>query len=360
MQVTEPQMSTTLSGDEQEARRTLVLVVGSGRSGTSLFAGALKRLGFHVPQPEVPADATNPRGFAESRWVVDFHTRLLEEARVQAGDARPSAWAATGRIGLQEPHPARLRTWLEEQFGSGDHLVVKDPRLAWFLPLWRACAKDVGVSARHAMVVRHPAAVVNSKQAAYAGRPSETSRTAGWLNLTLFTERAAREGARAVVRYDRLLDDWAREVDRVGTALDLEVVTNASWTSMLHVQQFLEPSLSRASADWRGLSVPPVLTELADHVWELVCRLADTDREAEDVVRAELDAARETYTALYETAEALVDSSIWAASRVPASAGKNPPQRTAARTVPTTVRRRVPLRLRRAVLSALRKVNPGR
>ena len=70
-------------------QRSLVLVAGSGRSGTSLFTGILQRLGFLVPQPEVPADETNPRGFAESQWVVDFHTKLLREARVQVADARP-------------------------------------------------------------------------------------------------------------------------------------------------------------------------------------------------------------------------------------------------------------------------------
>ena len=29
--------------------------------------GMLQRLGYHVPQPEVPADDTNPKGFAE--WL---------------------------------------------------------------------------------------------------------------------------------------------------------------------------------------------------------------------------------------------------------------------------------------------------
>jgi hypothetical protein len=89
--------------------RSLVLVAGSGRSGTSLFAGIMKRLGYTVPGPEVPADETNPRGFAESQWVVDFHTRLLRRAGVQTADARPSAWARTARVGLDDAVVAELR-----------------------------------------------------------------------------------------------------------------------------------------------------------------------------------------------------------------------------------------------------------
>src|ERR687886_536540 len=108
--------------------RSLVLVASSGRSGTSLMSGTLQRLGFHVPQPEVPADETNPRGFAESQWVVDFHTRLLKRAGVQVADARPSAWALAARVGLEAETTAELREWLLGHLAVAPHLIVKDPR----------------------------------------------------------------------------------------------------------------------------------------------------------------------------------------------------------------------------------------
>ena len=61
-----------------------------------------------------------------------------------------------------------------------------------------------------ATVLRHPAAVVESKQRSYGGWQGDVNRTAGWLNLTLFTERATREGPRVFVRYEDLLDDWTK------------------------------------------------------------------------------------------------------------------------------------------------------
>ena len=70
----------------------LVLVVGVGRSGTSLVSGILGQLGFHIPQPEVQADDTNPRGFGEPKWVVDFHTRLLRARGITVNDSRPGAF----------------------------------------------------------------------------------------------------------------------------------------------------------------------------------------------------------------------------------------------------------------------------
>jgi hypothetical protein len=73
------------------ATKRLVLVAGVGRSGTSLFTSILNLAGFHVPQPEVQADATNPKGFGEPQWVVDFHGRQLRSRRVSIWDSRPGS-----------------------------------------------------------------------------------------------------------------------------------------------------------------------------------------------------------------------------------------------------------------------------
>jgi hypothetical protein len=224
MAISEQTESTTTDGEQPTARkaeRSLVLVAGSGRSGTSLFSGILQRLGYHVPRPEVPADSTNPRGFAESEWVVEFHTRLLTKVGVQVSDARPAAWGHTAEVALDDAVHDELSRWLGKQFRAADHVLIKDPRLCWFLPLWRRCAEEAGVSPRFATVLRHPAAVIESKQRSYGGWQSDVNRTAGWLNLTLFTERATREGPRAFVRYEDLLDDWTRILGQVGEMLDL-------------------------------------------------------------------------------------------------------------------------------------------
>ncbi len=236
--------------------RTLVLVAGSGRSGTSLIAGILQRLGLHVPQPEVPADATNPRGFAESRWVVDFHTALLLRARVQTSDARPAAWALTAEVALDEAVRRELRAWLTAQYAQADHLVVKDPRLTWFLPLWRRCAEDVGSAARYISMVRHPASVVASKERWYGGWQGEVGRAAGWVNQTLFTERATRASPRVFLRYDDLLEDWTRATARVGEVLDLAAVRDAPVAALRRAHEFVDPSLRRSQPDWGEMRSP--------------------------------------------------------------------------------------------------------
>jgi hypothetical protein len=341
-------------------RRSLVLVAGSGRSGTSLFSGILQRLGFRVPPPEVPADDTNPRGFAESQWVVDFHTDLLRSARVQVADARPAAWAHTAQACLDEDVQRRLRAWLEQQFRAADDLVIKDPRLSWFLPLWRQCAEQVDARPAFVTMLRHPAAVIDSKQRWYGGDQGETGRAAGWINQTLFTERATRESPRVFVPYDDLLEDWTRAVGRVGVVLDLAVVRDAPAPAIREVHGFVDQRLSRSRPDWGDSALPPALRARADEVWTLVCALADDATADADAIGERLDAVRVEYLELYAEAEAIAQSSIVAAGRGPrpsATGGARIPAPALwlIRSVPERHRRRVPARWRSSIARVLRR-----
>lgn len=329
--------------------RSLVLVAGSGRSGTSLFTGILQRLGFHVPEPEVPADETNPRGFAESQWVVEFHSRLLRRAGVQVSDARPAAWSHVADLTLMDEIADELRNWLRGRFKEADHLIVKDPRLSWFLPLWRRCAETLDVSPRFVTVLRHPAAVIDSKQRYYGRWQGDISRTAGWLNQALFTERATRETQRAFVRYEDLLDDWTSSVARVGDVLGLQVIQDAPAASIVRVHDFVDRNLSRSRSSWDEFEIPEGLREQVDHVWTLLMQLADADV-AE--IHERLDAARAEYIALYEDAEAIAQSSIAASS---AAGGRGGTLVRVARKMPRGVRDKLPLSWRKAAYRAARR-----
>jgi hypothetical protein len=338
-------------GAPVEHLRTLVLVAGSGRSGTSVLSGILQRLGFHVPQPEVPADDTNPRGFAESQWVVDFHVGLLKRARVQTSDARPAAWSLAAEVSFDPSAERRLRSWLKGQLAEADNIVIKDPRLSWFLPLWRRCAVEIGIQPCVATMLRHPAAVVGSKQRWYGTWQGDANRAAGWLNQILFTERATRDTQRAFIRYDELLADWPQAVGRLGERLGLAPVRDASWTALRGVEAFIEPSLSRSAESWDGFEIPEALRRQADSVWELVCRLADEHEAEAEPLLAALDAARASYVQLYEEAEAIAQSSVWAAKG--AETGSQAASRLIVRAVPKKVRRRLPVRFRRAAARLL-------
>src|SRR4051812_25210839 len=266
-----------------DEERRLVLVVGVGRSGTSLLTGILGQLGFHVPQPEVEADDTNPRGFSEPRWAVDFHSRLLRARRVTVNDSRPSAFESTAGAADDPALLTELRAWLKGQLAEAAAVVVKDPRTGWFLPLWTRSSADLGVEARYVTTLRHPAEILASAAKSYGDWQSPASRAAAWINVTLETERATRGGRRAFVRYEDLMDDWPRELRRMGELLEIPSLTDGDLrTRFAQVDDFVDPTLHRNRIRWDELDMPPRLRDMAEEVWSLLQPLAEPGGDSEE------------------------------------------------------------------------------
>ena len=383
-----------------ESARRLVLVAGSGRSGTSTMSGILRLVGLHVPQPEVRADATNPRGFGEPQWVVDLHAAMLDRARVHPSDARPAAWGHAADV-VTEPVRRQLDRWLGQQFTAAardtSELVIKDPRLAWFLPLWTGAAERSQASAAVITMLRPPAEVVASKVRSYGGPKTDSNRLAAWVNMMLHTEYATRGGLRAFVSYHALLDDWTTAVHRMGETLQVRGVRDASADQIRNVHLFVDPALRRVSVDWSDVEAPAPLRELADESWEALSHLVDPTADDADL-RRRLDQLRDAYMELYLASEQLAMSSVIAARRtkppgrdigapdsshgpeptsmpVPATTTAQPaltapsaqPVRTGTRrldrlssAVPHAVRARIPARLRRRVRAGLARLQGDR
>jgi hypothetical protein len=329
-------------------RRRLVLVVGVGRSGTSLLAGILGQVGFHIPQPEVVADSTNPRGFGEPRWVVDFHTRLMRRARVTVFDARPAAWEKTRAFAENREVQAELRDWVASEMRHSDDVVVKDPRVGWFLPLWLSAARELELSTSFITMLRHPAEILASARRSYGEWQTDASRAASWLNVMLESERATRGAPRAFIRYEDLMSDWAGELGRVGDTVDLPLLAGFDRARFPEVDQFVDPTLHRNRGGWDGLEVPESVRTLSDDVWTALQPLAGRGDGAE--VHPTLDAARVTYDELYAEAEAIAQSSVTA---VKPRRKQQAPTQNGSVSLRVRLARRVPARYRRRIRSAL-------
>ncbi|GCD89727.1 sulfotransferase family protein [Nocardioides sp. LS1] len=345
--------------------RKVLFVAGAGRSGTSTMAGLMQILGLHVPQPEVVADETNPKGFGEPAWAVEHHDRLLKEAGVQVSDARPDAWFETGRVSTREPERIKTAEWLESHFSeSPDYteLVVKDPRLSWFLSLWRVAAIRTGATPVFATMLRPPAEVVGSKQKYYANRLGSAHLAASWLNMLLHTERATREsvadGGRSFVRYADLLDDWTKTTMQVGEQLDLQHLLHAKSEAIRDGHRFVDPGLRRVTQSLADLNLPPRLHEITGDTWHELNKLADPGGDTPEV-HAALDSLREAYVELYEEAEAISRSSVVAAEQRVRKQGKGAPRPAAPAPsslvdkVPHDLRAKIPPSVRRGVRKAL-------
>lgn len=287
----------------------LVIVTGSGRSGTSSVAGTLKRLGLHIPQPEVEADERNPLGYYEPLWVADFHKFFLNDIPVRTIDSRPHA----GRIAMDAVTPEReaeLREWLRTELAAqpdGTVVAIKETRAYWLYPLWLRVALEVGAEVTSLTMLRHPAQVVRSRDAAYLTeetdsfrRQRETTNVAAWMNSVFETERATRTNPRAFVPYYDLIGDWRAAITRACGQIGVDP---GDLAAPHPVDDFLTTSLNRSGADWQGLMVAPDLVEMAEATWAASGVLVERPGDSEAM--AELDRLRAAYVELYESAAAI-------------------------------------------------------
>lgn len=295
-----------------DTRSTIVLVTGSGRSGTSALAGTLKRLGLEVPQPEVPADHKNPRGYYEPQWVMDFHKPRLKALAVHNIDSRPDAPRIVEESLEDGEAQAELTEWLTLQLARGTrHLVIKDPHAYWFASIWRDAAAAVGADLRLLTSIRHPVEVAGSRDLAYLQdqpeelrRSKETSNITGWVHSALLTEAAGRGLGRAFLRYDDLMSDWRPALRRVGEQLGLDFSPAPEDGSPHPVDDFLDQDLRRSRLTWDDVNVPSSLREMAEEVWLLVNALVEDPGHHDSQVR--LDRIHAEYDDMYRASAAIV------------------------------------------------------
>jgi hypothetical protein len=278
----------------------------------------------------------------------------MSKARVTVFDSRPAAWDATRAAGEDPANRQALRDWLQDQLGQADAVVVKDPRIGWFLPLWTESARDLGVATSFVTMLRHPAEILASARRSYGDWQTDASRAASWVNEMIEIERATRGARRVFVRYEDLLGDWARELRRAGDEADLPLLRGLDRASHPEADSFVDPSLHRNRGGWGGLDVPARVRDLADEVWAELNLLAEPGADAA-AVAARLDAARERYGAMHAEAEAIAQSAVTAVRprrKKPAAAPAPDPSLYVrlARRVPARYRRRL-----RPVVRALRR-----
>lgn len=292
-------------------KKSLVIVSGPGRSGTSAITGALSSLGIHVPGPLVEANRSNPRGFFETRWVVEFHKALLAKAHTYEFDPDPRAVDRVQTV-VDDDVRSDLDRWLTSSSGaqSADQLAIKDPRTVWVHDVWGEAAADHGLDTCYLTTLRHPAQVAGSREKYYGqnadarrARAYAINKVAGWVNVSLLNERQTRPNRRVFIRYTDLISDWRPVLGRIGESLGLTFDSDLTPARPHPIDDFITPGLQHVHTGWDDLDIPHDLRNLADAVWNASERLADSHPDAS--LDAEFDQLSEQYDRLFSGAVAI-------------------------------------------------------
>jgi glycosyltransferase involved in cell wall biosynthesis len=229
---------------------TVVCVLGMHRSGTSVTTWMLNVLGAYLGPANdlVPPAPDNPRGFWESRTIVELNSRILMRlgGHSLAPPVFPSGWH-------RAPWLADLRKQaamhIHASYADAGLWAWKDPRSCLTLPFWQ----EVMPPMKYVICLRNPADVAQSLE-----RRNRTPYDRGlylWLLYTLGALQHTRMHPQNLVLFDHLIDDPTEELRKLASFVgapergDQPAVRNA-------VISFIDADLRHHRSD--GAAQPPI------------------------------------------------------------------------------------------------------
>jgi hypothetical protein len=241
-----------------------VIVLGSGRSGTSAITRAFVTAGFFAGRDEdlLAPVPSNPRGYYEPLSVLEANEGLLERLGCSWWGDAPLPEDQRPLLAEMKPHLRSILDSLIDRAGDAP-VAVKEPRINGLLPLWRPVIDNV---LHPVLTVRDPLEIALSHEGrdgtslshALASWEIQTTMVLDWL------------GGRAVTvaPYARLLAEPELVGDVVRDATSHIDPARAKAVTPAEAGAALESDLRRHRSG--ELSHPDYLTSRQIELWEYV------------------------------------------------------------------------------------------
>lgn len=165
------------------------LIMGSGRSGTSMVTGTLSKSGYYMGPKLIPPRNANPKGFFESSFINrDINEALMKPliSNMSPGQYWLADLPTDINLAVTEPIEQNIKHAVAQE-----PFCYKDPRFSFTLHAWRPYLKNT----RFVCVFRHPASTATSIV--------KECQDAPYLRSLNMTHAAAYENYRAV--YESIL-----------------------------------------------------------------------------------------------------------------------------------------------------------
>jgi hypothetical protein len=260
-------------------RPTAIFVAGMHRSGTSATTRVLALLGCALPQALLPASrGDNDLGFWESKPIMDLNNDIIAAAGSSWDDWNyfQDGWIESGTA---EPFKARAADLLREEFQDAPLIVMKDPRICRFLPLWVEAAERAGYASSVVVPIRNPVEVAASLNKRNQIDPALAQLV--WLRHTLDAEKFSRGLPRSYVSYANLVADWRSVVGKIQSDIGL-LLPRQSALSEDEVDQFLDPSLRRNRAGENVSGKSARQAYWVSEAYDVFARWAEGNEQPED------------------------------------------------------------------------------
>jgi hypothetical protein len=280
-----------VAGDaaSKAAKRTCIMVLGMHRSGTSALARAISLLGAELPKNTLGANPTNEKGHWEPQRLMEVNDRMLVEAGSRWDDWRSFDPDVLGEERLQF-YRAEIARLIDDEYGSAPLFVLKEPRIARFVPLYMEIMERMGIDIRYVLIERNPLAVF----ASLAKRDGFTTGFSSllWLRHEIEAENATRGQPRVFLSYETMLDRCCDGIDGITSALKIDwPLPRAEWPTILS-NHFSEEYQHHAASSGQ-LEADPSVDNLVKQTYGALRALEDDPDDG--TAMQQIDSVRRTF-----------------------------------------------------------------
>jgi hypothetical protein len=221
--------------------RTLVVVLGMHRSGTSLVTSLVESCGIATGDNLQSAGPDNPKGYWEDEFIVNINNKLLRSLGLEWHSLAWLDKSALRRSSCFDELFQASKEYLTKLLSRYPKLVIKDPRISMTLPFWLEVFSAVKVSPYYVVTKRHPAAIGRSlvNRDFFDHEYSAQLIYLYWASIVYNLPSAA---PRVTVDYELVSKDEASQRLRLCEFLGLEPVEQSG-------ELKFDPSLERSKFD---------------------------------------------------------------------------------------------------------------
>lgn len=210
------------------------LILGCGRSGTSMLSGTLNGAGYYMGGKLYRPRKANPKGFFEAIAINAINEKLLSPLapsrsrhlflRIWRAGFPSERWLARIPVGTPIHVPSRITRRIRQQVARRP-FAFKDPRFCYTLPAWRPQLPSDTV---FLCIFREPgrtvASIIKECRARYPDIAIDEKEAFGvWTDMyTHILHTHCHEGTWLFVHYDQVLDGSALPVveEHLGVRVD--------------------------------------------------------------------------------------------------------------------------------------------
>jgi len=254
-------------------RQRAVLVLGAGRSGTSIVARATLAVGVDLGNDFKPASRKNPTGFFEDKALLRLSKQLRRRLGLRPDSLRlldKSVWDGP----LVAPFYPAFADTIKTRFGDAPVWGFKYARTMRLLPFWVRLFAKMDIEPSYVMPIRNPLSVARSRAKLDAHRGDQENSDLEWLVNVVPYFSSVQTQHLVVMDYDRLMASPRGELERLAARLELTLDAACRTGIDTFCNDFLRPGLRHTRFGIEDLAEDARINPLLREAYGLLDRLA--------------------------------------------------------------------------------------